>query len=197
MTTRPDASSRKPRQQSGAISTVLTNLRRRVQRGSRDVIETAVAQLFDAAVHPHGVAASIQAEAWAWTWQSVEGDCDLWSAQELTGLAEEVLKLRTALRTGAETTASVQRSLLALRLAKIVAVRRRVLYGSENRLWDEVSAAMGTEWESAQRHALGLDEATWEQSCRAALDLYALAAEELAPLLDHDQRAVLALVGAD
>src|SRR5690349_23579251 len=58
MTTRPDASSRKPRQQSGAISTVLTNLRRRVQRGSRDVIETAVAQLFDAAVHPHGVAAS-------------------------------------------------------------------------------------------------------------------------------------------
>jgi DNA-binding transcriptional MerR regulator len=32
--------------------------RRRVQRGSRDVIETAVSQLFDAAVHPHGAAAS-------------------------------------------------------------------------------------------------------------------------------------------
>ncbi|MFG1930347.1 MerR family transcriptional regulator [Mycobacterium sp. NPDC048908] len=47
-----------PRQQPGAISTVLNGLRRRVRRGSRDVIESAVAQLFDAAVHPHGVAAS-------------------------------------------------------------------------------------------------------------------------------------------
>lgn len=146
---------------------------------------------------PHGVAASIHAQARAWTWQAVEGDYDLWTAQELTGLAEEVLKLRTALRTGAETTASVQRSLLALRLAKIVAVRRRILYGSENRLWDEVSAAMGAEWESAQRHALGLDEATWETSCRAALDLYALAAAEIAPLLDDDQRVVVDLVSDD
>lgn len=50
-----------PRQQTGAISTILANLRsapKRVRRGSRDVIETAVAQLFDAAVQPHGVAAS-------------------------------------------------------------------------------------------------------------------------------------------
>ena len=58
MTTRPDPPPRKPRQQAGAISTVLKGLRRRVQRGSRDVVETAVSQLFDAAVHPHGVAAS-------------------------------------------------------------------------------------------------------------------------------------------
>jgi DNA-binding transcriptional MerR regulator len=58
MNARPDMPPRKPRQQAGAISTVLKGLRRRVQRGSRDVIETAVSQLFDAAVHPHGVAAS-------------------------------------------------------------------------------------------------------------------------------------------
>jgi len=58
MTTMPDPPPRRPRQQAGAISTVLKGLRRRVQRGSRDVIETAVSQLFDAAVHPHGVAAS-------------------------------------------------------------------------------------------------------------------------------------------
>src|ERR1700709_279720 len=50
-----------PRQQAGAISTILGGLRRaprRVRRGSRDVIETAVSQLFDAAVHPQGVTAS-------------------------------------------------------------------------------------------------------------------------------------------
>jgi DNA-binding transcriptional MerR regulator len=45
---------RPPRQQAGLISTIL----RRVRRGSRDVIETAVSQLFDAAVHPQGVTAS-------------------------------------------------------------------------------------------------------------------------------------------
>jgi DNA-binding transcriptional MerR regulator len=54
-------SARQPRQQAGAISTILTGLRRaprRVRRGSQDVIESAVSQLFDAAVRPHGVEAS-------------------------------------------------------------------------------------------------------------------------------------------
>ncbi|HEX2212117.1 MAG TPA: MerR family transcriptional regulator, partial [Mycobacterium sp.] len=39
---------------SGPIQTIL----RRVRRGSRDVIENAVSQLFDAAVQPHGAADS-------------------------------------------------------------------------------------------------------------------------------------------
>jgi DNA-binding transcriptional MerR regulator len=56
MNARPE---RPSRQQAGAISTILTGLRRRVRRGSRDVIETAVSQLFDAVVgHPRGAAAS-------------------------------------------------------------------------------------------------------------------------------------------
>lgn len=49
------------RPDTGTISTVLANLRRapaRVRRQSRDVVETAVTQLFDAAVrHPQGAAA--------------------------------------------------------------------------------------------------------------------------------------------
>jgi DNA-binding transcriptional MerR regulator len=47
-----------PRQPTGAISTILGGLRRaprQIRRGSRDVIENAVSQLFDAAVQPHGV----------------------------------------------------------------------------------------------------------------------------------------------
>ncbi|WP_428349787.1 MerR family transcriptional regulator [Mycolicibacterium sp.] len=43
-----------PRPQAGPIPTML----RRIRRGSRDVIENAVSQLFDAAVQPHGVAQS-------------------------------------------------------------------------------------------------------------------------------------------
>jgi DNA-binding transcriptional MerR regulator len=50
-----------PRQPAGPISTILGGLRRaprQIRRSSRDVIETAVSQLFDATVHPHGAAAS-------------------------------------------------------------------------------------------------------------------------------------------
>lgn len=49
---------RQPRPQAGPISAVLNGLRRapnRVRRGSRDIVETAVSQLFDAAVQPHGI----------------------------------------------------------------------------------------------------------------------------------------------
>ena len=52
---------RQPRQSAGAISTILTGLRRaprQIRRSSRDVVENAVTQLFDAAVQPHGAAAS-------------------------------------------------------------------------------------------------------------------------------------------
>ncbi|ORW09567.1 MerR family transcriptional regulator [Mycobacterium kyorinense] len=52
------APNRPPRAETGTIAGVLANLRRapkRVRRQSREVIETAVSQLFDAAVrHPHG-----------------------------------------------------------------------------------------------------------------------------------------------
>jgi len=54
-------STRQPKQPAGAISTVLAGLRRaprQIRRSSRDVIENAVSQLFDAAVQPHGAEAS-------------------------------------------------------------------------------------------------------------------------------------------
>jgi DNA-binding transcriptional MerR regulator len=49
--------SRPPKQPAGAISTILTGLRRapkQIRRGSRDVIEGAVSQLFDAAIQLQG-----------------------------------------------------------------------------------------------------------------------------------------------
>ncbi|OBA87390.1 MerR family transcriptional regulator [Mycobacteriaceae bacterium 1482268.1] len=52
---------RQPRQPAGAISTILGGLRRaprQIRKGSREVVETAVSQLFDAAVQPHGAEAS-------------------------------------------------------------------------------------------------------------------------------------------
>src|SRR6202044_1583253 len=56
------APNRPPRAETGTIAGVLANLRRapkRVRRQSREVIENAVSQLFDAAVrHPHGAPGS-------------------------------------------------------------------------------------------------------------------------------------------
>jgi DNA-binding transcriptional MerR regulator len=56
------APDRPPRVETGTIAGIMANLRRapkRVRRQSRDVIESAVSQLFDAAVrHPHGGPAS-------------------------------------------------------------------------------------------------------------------------------------------
>jgi hypothetical protein len=117
--------------------------------------------------------------------------CDRWVADEFTGWAEEVHKLAAMLDRNERLGAAVQRSVLAIRLAPIVAVHRRILYGSENRLWDLVAGAMGEPWASTQRAALSLDGESHKVSARAALRLYALAAEEVRALLSYRQRQVV------
>jgi DNA-binding transcriptional MerR regulator len=47
------SSAKVPRPPAGAVTTVLTNLRRALRRQSRGVIDNAVSQLFDAAVRPY------------------------------------------------------------------------------------------------------------------------------------------------
>ena len=138
-----------------------------------------------------GLAASLVEEARAWTWGPIERRCDEWVAEEVTGYAEEVHKLVAALLNGDRPLAAIQRSLLAVHLASILAVHRRILYGSENRLWDLVADAMGEGWSRTQAAALGLGGESLGRTCGAALGLYDLAAEEVAPLLDGRQRAVV------
>ena len=112
-------------------------------------------------------------------------------AEGITSLAEEAHKLVAALGREDPSTAAVQRSVLAVRLAPILAVHHRVLYGSENALWDVVGAAMGEEWSRAQSDALGLGDETFEETCRGALRLYGLAAEEVHHLFDGRQERVV------
>ncbi|HET6615323.1 MAG TPA: hypothetical protein VFH62_05505, partial [Dehalococcoidia bacterium] len=57
--------------------------------------------------------------------------------------------------------------------------------------WDLVAGAMGEPWASTQRAALSLDGESHEDSARAALRLYALAAAEVRPLLSPRQRQVV------
>ena len=58
-------------------------------------------------------------------------------------------------------------------------------------MWDLVADAMGEGWSRTQAAALGLGGESLERTCGAALGLYGLAAEEVAPLLDGRQRAVV------
>ena len=140
---------------------------------------------------PTGMVDSLIEEARAWTWGPMVRRCDGWVAEELCSLAEEVHKLAATLRGGRRATAAAQRSVLAVRLAGVVAGHRRILYGTENRLWELVGEAMGEGWRQAQSAALGLGDEGFEETCRAALGLYGLAADEVYPLFDARQRKVV------
>jgi hypothetical protein len=140
---------------------------------------------------PQGVAAQLRAVARTWSWESINAQCDAWVAEEITGYAEEVHRLVGQL-TRRPTMAAVVRNVLAMRMGVILAVHLRLLYDSENRLWDLVNAAMDERWRRAQRAALGMDGESLAETCAAALELYALAAARLEHLLDARQSAVVA-----
>ena len=113
---------------------------------------------------PNGEGRALIEEARTWTWGPLERRCNGWVAGEITALAEEVHKLVAALRARQHTTAAIQRSVLALRPAQVLAVHRRTLYGSKNRLWDLVAEVMGEEeWHQAQSAALGLNRERFER----------------------------------
>lgn len=140
---------------------------------------------------PTGIAARLQREARRWTWGRMNAVCDAWVATQITGYAEEVHKLVIALERGSAHAAAAQRAAIALRMAQVVAVRHRILYGTENVLWDLAAGQMGPAWADAQAAALGLRRVTHEEGCHGALDLYALTVAEVASLLDRQQRAVV------
>lgn len=140
---------------------------------------------------PAGTAASLIEDARAWTWEPLEGRCDAWVAEEICALADEVHKLVSSLRDGRCATAAAQRSVLAVLLAGVMAIHRRILYSSENRLLDFVGEAMGEGWRRTQSAALGLGDEGFEGTCRAALKLYGPAADDVYRMFDGRQRGVV------
>jgi len=140
---------------------------------------------------PRRQAAALKREALAWTWDAVGSRADAWVAEQITDYAEEVLKLAGYLRAGRYSAAAAQRSVLALRLPRVLAVHRRTLYDGDSQLYEAICAGMGELWRRAHRRALGVQAESLEQTCGAALELYALAAEETKHLLDDRQFAVV------
>jgi len=141
---------------------------------------------------PGGVASAIKDDAKRWRWESLSRESDEWVAEHITGWAEEVHRLVGSLQLGRRSISAVVRSTLAMKMAPILAVHQRVFYDTENQLWDLVSARMGTEWSEVQSAALGEGGEDFEDTCEAALELYALTAHEVRHLLNRKQLQVVA-----
>jgi hypothetical protein len=141
---------------------------------------------------PQGIAYALKKDAERWQWEPLSKQADRWVAEELTGWAEEVHRLIGNLQLGRRSAAAVQRSVLAIKMAPILAVHHRILYDTENQLWSLVSTRMGTEWAQLQSIALGEDSQSFEDTCKAALQLYAIVAQEARHLLNRRQYQVVA-----
>lgn len=127
-----------------------------------------------------------------WTWDVIDDDTlDRWVADDLAGYAEEVHKLVNALRTGDKLAVGAMTAVLAIRLAFPMAVHHRILYRSENQLWRLVCEVLGEQWTTAQWSAFGLDGDSTENSARSALRLFELACDEVRPLFNDEERAVI------
>jgi hypothetical protein len=74
----------------------------------------------------------------------------------------------------------------------VLAVHFETLQATENEVWDAIARRAGEPWRSRQDRALGLGRPSLEDSCRAALELYAEAASIAGELLDDQQRSVVA-----
>jgi predicted nucleotidyltransferase len=140
---------------------------------------------------PGGVASTIKDDAQRWRWESLSRESDEWVAEHITGLAEEVHRLVGSLQLGRRSIAAVVRSTLTMKMAPILAVHQRMLYGTENQLWDLVSTRMGTKWSEVQSAALGEGGQDFEDTCEAALELYVLTAREVEHLLNRKQLQVV------
>jgi hypothetical protein len=77
-------------------------------------------------------------------------------------------------------------------MAPILAVHHRILYETENKLWDLVSKRMGARWAQWQSAALGEGDQSFDETCNAALQLYVATAQEVSHLLDQRQKEVVA-----
>jgi hypothetical protein len=140
----------------------------------------------------NGVASALKCEAQNWRWELLGKQTDRWVAEEITGYAEEVHRLVGNLQLRRRSAAAVQRSLLAIYMARILGLHLRILYDTENQLWDLVSARMGAKWAQLQNEALGEDCQSFEETCRAALQLFVSAAREVKNLLNQRQYEVVA-----
>ncbi len=145
---------------------------------------------------PHGIARRIQLRAKRWRWRRIAPAAARRVASDLTHRSENVHKMVGCFNAGDLTSAAIQQAVLAIFLPAAMAIHLRLLYRSENRLWNEVSRRMGPGWRRHQRRALGLGGEPLPVRCRSTLMLYRLAATRAWRALNATQREMVSAARA-
>jgi hypothetical protein len=141
----------------------------------------------DILVDPHGVARAIAAKAAAWSFEGRADDIGRWAAATVTGLAEELQKIRNVDSIAAR---SVNAAVVLLQLSGPMVALAGRHYRSENDLWDLAAEVVGATWQQARDRVLGLDGPADPQAARI---LYELAAARVESWLTSEQRLVVDL----
>nr|WP_277605700.1 nucleotidyltransferase domain-containing protein [Glycomyces sp. L485] len=141
---------------------------------------------------PEGLLTRTKYKAGAWRWDAIAAKADQWAAEGLVGLAEEVHKVAGMLAGGNPRAAAANRAILALQLPGLIAAADRILYRTENELWNLVCDTEGPDWTEAWDAATGTAPTDLDTSCRAGLKLYLIAADRLEAVFDEHQRPVVA-----
>ncbi len=139
-----------------------------------------------------GDAARLIEKARRFDWADLGDAPDRYVADEVTGYAEETLKIVDGLERGIESQIIYATMGMVLGLAETMVVHRRGFIISENRLFETALYLMAdhAEWVSSMRQAAGYDEAGPVERATAALALYAATVALVRPLLDDEQYAV-------
>jgi hypothetical protein len=139
-----------------------------------------------------GVAARLKDEAERWTWEQIDEDkASGFVASQITTLAEETHSLYSNLDQDNMTGAAMQRSMVAVEVAPVMAVHHKLLYESEKKLWDLVGEKEGRDWAAAQEAALGQNGESFWDTCEAAFTLFSKAASATASHLSETQKEVV------
>lgn len=140
---------------------------------------------------PEGLAARLKEEAASWTWDRLDKRCDAWVAEQIADYTEDVQRLYGHGKLGKLWVAAAFRNVVSVRMGMVLAVHLRLLYETENRLWDLVGVEMGEHWRAVQSAALGTGNESFAETCRATLELYSLAARKVRHLMSEKQYEVV------
>jgi len=133
-----------------------------------------------------------KARAFVWT-PELQQKADRWASAQLVGWAEEAHKGLAGLQSGDTGRLLHAQFGLSWGLAKTMRVQRGLLSRSDNAFFADLETAFaGTRWLELLRAAYGLTSSTLNDQVRAGLELYALTAELLEPVLQGRDRPVTA-----
>ncbi len=137
---------------------------------------------------PNGVGASLQRQAHSWSWDAISAQCDRAVGAELYEFAEEVYRIVGLRRSGNRRATAALRGSMLWPLVRSMAMHHRILYDSENSVWDLVGNAMGNDWQRDFDIAAGVERGAADL---AVLSLYRLAATRADRTLTSTQRIVV------